>query len=359
MVIPTKPPANHFVAAMRKIYNPIGFSHWYNFFFFVLFTSPLTAFCALSMRKIDVDNSVCGKGGSAPGDCYYYSAGLPRIGMYMHLAGVLPASVLACFQFVPVIRHKFILFHRISGYIVLISSAIGAVGGLLIARNAFGGGLDVQSASGAIFILFFGALIMAYINIKRLQIDQHRAWMLRAWFCGGTILMARLLDYLVADIISQIGGYHSARPCGWLKFTIGDADRLLRLYPDCSTWLNGKNPDQMAVVRADSRNPTSAAEAVVAHHLPFGMSIWLGLFISGVVIEIYLHLTPKEAERLRMVSYQRQLAAGVRHPGSTGLTSDRLGDADQWYPRNIEQCAMSGDGNSNKEQPTASASAST
>ncbi|KAK7214385.1 hypothetical protein V2G26_002388 [Clonostachys chloroleuca] len=154
MVIPSKPPANCFVAAMRKIYNPIGFSHGYNFFFCILFTFPLTAFCALSMRKIDFGNGFC---------------------------GVLPASVLACFQFVPVIRHKFILFHRISGYIVLSSSAFSAVGGLLIARNAFGGGLDVQSASGAIFILFFGALIMAYINIKRLQIDQHRAWMLRAW----------------------------------------------------------------------------------------------------------------------------------------------------------------------------------
>lgn len=50
-----------------------------------------------------------------------------------------------------------------------------------------------------------------------------------------------------------------------------------------------------------------------------------------------------------MVSYQRELAAGMRHPGSAGLTSDRLGDADQWYPKNIEQSAMSGDDNSNKE----------
>jgi hypothetical protein len=43
-----------------------------------------------------------------------------------------------------------------------------------------------------------------------------------------------------------------------------------------------------------------------------------------------LHLTPKEAQRLRKVSYQRQLEAGMKNPGSAGLTSDRLGDADQW-----------------------------
>lgn len=69
---------------------------------------------------------------------------------------------------------------------------------------------------------------------------------------------------------------------------------------------------------------------------------------------------PGSAERTqRKWQLLELIAAGMRHPGSAGLTSDRLGDADQWYPKNIEQSAMSGDDNSNKEQPTASASAST
>lgn len=32
-----------------------------------------------------------------------------------------------------------------------------------------------------------------------------------------------------------------------------------------------------------------------------------------------LHLTPKESERLRQVSYQRQLEAGFKNPGHAGL----------------------------------------
>lgn len=32
-----------------------------------------------------------------------------------------------------------------------------------------------------------------------------------------------------------------------------------------------------------------------------------------------LHLTPKESERLRRVSYQRQLEAGFKNPGHAGL----------------------------------------
>jgi len=45
-----------------------------------------------------------------------------------------------------------------------------------------------------------------------------------------------------------------------------------------------------------------------------------------------LHLTPREAERLRNVSYQRQVEAGMRNPGNAGLTVQRLGDANPWNP---------------------------
>ena len=40
-----------------------------------------------------------------------------------------------------------------------------------------------------------------------------------------------------------------------------------------------------------------------------------------------IHLTPRESERLRQVSYERQIEAGMSHPGSAGLTAERLGDA--------------------------------
>ena len=46
-----------------------------------------------------------------------------------------------------------------------------------------------------------------------------------------------------------------------------------------------------------------------------------------------LHLTPAEAERLRNVSYQRQVEAGMRDPGRAGLTVDRFGDSERWVPK--------------------------
>ncbi len=60
-------------------------------------------------------------------------------------------------------------------------------------------------------------------------------------------------------------------------------------------------------------------------------------------MDLQLRLTPKETERLRNVSYQRQLEAGMRNPGSAGLTVDRFGDADKWVPKDQEAPEMSKD----------------
>lgn len=121
--------------------------------------------------------------GAAPGECYYYlNFSRYKIGILLHLAGVLPASLLAVVQFTPFIRHRWIIIHRISGYIAIILYTVGLVGALMIARHAFGGGLDVQVWAGLVGIGVLVCFVLSWINIKRLQIEQHRAWMLRGWF---------------------------------------------------------------------------------------------------------------------------------------------------------------------------------
>lgn len=52
----------------------------------------------------------------------------------------------------------------------------------MIARKTMGGGIDIQAWLGLMAILTTGGLALALYNIKRLQIDQHRAWMIRTWF---------------------------------------------------------------------------------------------------------------------------------------------------------------------------------
>ncbi|KZL80645.1 hypothetical protein CI238_08311, partial [Colletotrichum incanum] len=329
MVQSTRQPANGFVAATRRVYNPLGFSKGYNFVLFFVFFGALMGFTLARLQYLNFD-TFCK--GAAPGECFNYQKGHEKAGIIIHLAGILSAGFLACFQFVPVIRHKILLFHRISGYIILLLSLVGTAGAFMIARNAFGGGLEVQAGVGLLGIMFIVSLALAYVNIKRLQIEQHRAWMLRAWFYAGSIITLRLIQFSCAAIISTIGTYYAARPCDQVAYMVDDSNRTIELYPDCAAYFSGSNPGQQTIVHADLLNATSAAEAGAAASLPFGMALWLALAIHAMGIELYLRLTPVEAERLRNVSYKRQLEAGMKPAGRAGVTADRVGDSEKSQP---------------------------
>ncbi len=188
MVTSDRPAANGFVRRARMIYNPLGFAKGYNFVLFFIFAGALMGFTLARLQYLSVFGVFCGPGfnasnRAAPGECFYYlKPDFEKVGIVMHLGTVLPSAFLVCFQFVPAIRHKVIIFHRINGYIILLLSLFSTAGALMIARHAFDGTQSSQVLIGFLAIIFIGSLIMAYINIKRLQIEEHRAWMLRAWF---------------------------------------------------------------------------------------------------------------------------------------------------------------------------------
>ncbi|KAF3039390.1 hypothetical protein E8E12_007955 [Didymella heteroderae] len=318
----------------RKVYRPIGFSKAYNFILWFVFAGALFGFSLARFMYLDFNGSLCPtnpKGGdsAAPGECYYYATFTrDKIGIMLHLAGILPASLLVCVQFTPFIRYKWIIIHRISGYLAVLLYIVSLVGALMIAHMAFGGGLDVQVWVGFVGIGVLVCFILAIVNVKRLQIEQHRAWMLRGWFYAGSIITTRFIMIISAMIISDKGHY-AVWSCAKIAATISKNMDLVPVYPACASYADGSNPDQVSAVLADMGG-ASAANAGAALNVNFGMALWLAFALHAVGIEVYLHLTPREAERLRQVSYTRQLEAGMHNPGSAGLTADRLGDAQPW-----------------------------
>ncbi|PVH72991.1 hypothetical protein DL98DRAFT_432153 [Cadophora sp. DSE1049] len=333
---PQPRPAGKFVTAMRKVYRPLGFQKGYNFPLFVIFGGAMLGFTIARFPYLNIGGSASTsfKEGSSPGEWYNYRSGHYRIGLTLHLVTIIPAGFLAVFQFVPVIRHKALLFHRLNGYLLLILSLIGNIGALMIARRAFGGGLDVQSAVGLLAIITELSLAMAYYNIKHLQIDQHRAWMLRAWFYFGVIITTRIIMIIAAMIISTQNTYSATRPCGEIAYILSGSSDLnnqpasfTQKYPQC---VNGS--DKMPVAVKASMTDGDGENVGVALGMGFGMALWLALFLHAVGVEIYLNLTPRESQRLRMVSYERQLERRMKNPGSAGLVLENFGDAREWVP---------------------------
>jgi hypothetical protein len=233
-------------------------------------------------------------------------------------------------QFTPFIRRRWIIVHRIGGYAALLLYLVGLVGALMIARHAFGGGLDVQSFVGVLGFGSLGCFIISYINVKRLQIEQHRAWMLRGWFYAGAIITSRFIMIISANVIAS-QGYYIVWTCAKIAATISDDVDLATSYPACASFVNGTDSEAVSSVAA-TFGIGDAANTGAALNTVFGMALWVSLVLHAFGVEVYLHLTPKEAQRLRQVSYQRQLEAGLRNPGSAGLTADRLGDAEKWVP---------------------------
>jgi uncharacterized membrane protein len=275
-------------------------------------------------------------GGSAPssykssataGEWFHVRDGYRRIGFTLHIATCLPLGFLMVWQFVPVIRHKFLIFHRINGYVIILLILLTNAGALMIARFAFGGTLDIQGAVGLLAILTIVSAFMAYYNVKRLQIDQHRAWMLRSMFYLGTIITTRLIMILSAKVISMVGSYYALQSCD--QIAAGYDTKMVyyrKKYPQCAN----ATGSTLIPIQA-SFNGEENAQAALG--LSFGMALWLAIFIHLVGVELYLGLTPAEGERLRNVSYERQLEAGFENPGSAGLTSDTWGDAVKWQPK--------------------------
>ncbi len=325
---PEKEAPNGFVRFWRKVYRPMGFAKGYNFPLWVIFAGAMFGFCLARLQYLDIGGKFAE--GVAPGEWFIYRAGLYRVGITIHLGAVIPGGLLSVFQFIPVIRHKLLIFHRINGYIFIILMTLGNVGALMIARKAYDGTLATQAMVGVTAIMLTISISMAYYNIKRLQIDQHRAWMLRTVFYAGFIITLRLIMIIAAMIVSSQGGNYMSMSCDVISEMYKDKQASFNaLYPQCST--PGMTREGQTSVLA-SFNDGSAVGIKAALSFSFGTAGWLALWLHAIGVEIYLALTPAESERLRVKSYERQLEAGFSHPGSAGLTVDRWGDAPKWQP---------------------------
>lgn len=309
----SRPPPRSLI---RRVYHALGFTKGYNFGLFVVFAGSLMGFVLARLPLLDVDGVFCSSttGSSpassatrhaAPGECFYYSAvgSLERIGIILHLATVLPASFLACFQFVPAIRRRWPAVHKTNGYAVLLLSALGAASGFVVARRAFGGTLATQTGVGFLGIVFLVSLSLGYANVRRRrQMEQHRAWMLRAWFYAGSIVTARLLVFPAAYVVSAVGAYYMAEPCAKVASLVaGGRDEMLARYPECAAFYSGASPDQHALVTASMT--LGRAESVgAAIDLGFGAAMWLALALHAAGIEIYVSPVGCDCVRKRILA---------------------------------------------------------
>ncbi|KAM0722440.1 hypothetical protein Q7P37_001881 [Cladosporium fusiforme] len=300
---------NAIVRTLRKIYNPLGFSKGYNATLWFILAGAMLGFCLARAPYLAFDTVF--KREAAPGEWFYIRLPFYRAGFIIHLASVIPAGILAAVQFTPVLRYKALIVHRINGYVIFLLITLANVTGLMIARRTFGGTIETQTFVGVLAIATTTCMIISYINIKRLNIALHRAWMLRCWAYLGTPITTRLLMFLIAIIIGRVKSYYMAVPCAQIAYmglTDGDKPDLnaTSIYPACVA-----DPNGWTAVNANLYSPQSVYEAMAGLQISFGTAGLLAMFIHAAAVELYLGLTVAETERLRKVSYERRAEKGM------------------------------------------------
>ncbi|KAH8149024.1 uncharacterized protein LAJ45_07000 [Morchella importuna] len=301
----------------------LGFNKRYNLILWIFFGAVMLGFATARLGFLDLgpNGMFCRQAG--PGECFWLGDKLYKIGMYLHLACILPCSIIAVFQFLPKIRHQALIVHRINGYLVLLLLIGGVTGALIITRHAFGGEVSTQVVSGTVSVVTLVSAFLAYYNIKRLQIDQHRKWMLRTMFYMGSIITTRLFMGISLPIIGGSQKYDTVWDCDQLMWT-AKAEDVAAFYPECL------GNETMRVVVPASFDRAETVGSIL--RLSFGVGFWLAFVVHAFGVEIYIRLTAGESERLRRVSYEKQVEAGISPAGSAGTTSDRFGDGRKWTP---------------------------
>ncbi|XXH03211.1 hypothetical protein Hte_009608 [Hypoxylon texense] len=123
--------------------------------------------------------------------------------MILHLSTSLPAGLLAVFQFVPGIRRRAIMYHRIAGYTAITLAVVGNVGALMIGDIAFEGDMATSTFVGLVALVTAATFGMAIYNARRQQLDGHRAWILQTWAYLGFIVSLRILQTIMAAISTR------------------------------------------------------------------------------------------------------------------------------------------------------------
>jgi uncharacterized membrane protein len=150
-------------------------------------------------------------------DPRFFTAPLPIV---IHIVSSAIYIILGAFQFSPGLRRARLHWHRVAGRLLLpcgIVSALSAMWMAIYYAPLFGAGITImyiRLVVSAAVILF---LCLGFVAIRRREIQQHRAWMIRAYaliVAAGTqpLTLAISLTLLGSDEL----GYMSGLSAGWL-----------------------------------------------------------------------------------------------------------------------------------------------
>ncbi|BFH10486.1 DUF2306 domain-containing protein [Paenibacillus melissococcoides] len=118
--------------------------------------------------------------------------------MKVHVAFACLAILSGAVNFIHTLLRKYRLFHRINGYLYVISVFAVVLTSGYMAPYATGG-KPASIAFNLLNMIWMFITVMAIVKIKKKQMSRHRAWMIRSYVFCFTNLAIHLLTFALHD----------------------------------------------------------------------------------------------------------------------------------------------------------------
>jgi hypothetical protein len=282
-------------SAYRSVSWILGFKERFSLVLFIFFGGALVGFCLARTKMMSPYNV---RTLTIAGEWYWYSKPLYKPNLFIHIYLTIIAGILAVFQFLPAIRRRAVIVHRINGYIVLALLIPGIVCGTIVGRPSFGGELNSQSAYYCLGSMIVVCAILGYTNVK--QTRKHRKWMLRTVALTGAPITTRLCMIAARKIITHIGTYYAVWRCDEivvaLQSTFPPTPITEQPYVQCiEPGVNQENTfiPVLAAVKKDTINFASSVRVT------FGMALWIAMLVHVIGVEYYIRMTESSNQHRR------------------------------------------------------------
>jgi hypothetical protein len=259
-----------------------GFREKYSFAFLLFFGGALVGFC-LANTTMMVPANVSGK--SVPGEWFWYRQPLYKPPVFIHIYLSIISGFFSVLQFIPGIRRRAVIWHRINGYLVLALLVPSTICGAIMARRSYGGELNVQSAWYFLSLMIIFSALLGIMNVKHTR--KHRKWMLRTVTYTAVPIIARLAVMAANRIVSNMGTYYAIWRCDQILFVLKSNETLTQKFPQCVG--DADLSTLYTAVRAGLQDgPLGRASA---SRVTRGMVLWVSILIHVVGVEFYIRKT--------------------------------------------------------------------
>ncbi|PBK89724.1 hypothetical protein ARMGADRAFT_935385 [Armillaria gallica] len=195
-------------AAYRTVSGILGFKEQQSLLLYFIFGGALLGYCLFHAPMMNMKTM---ERLTVPGEWFWLSKNGFKVAYPMHVYLSIIGGIFVLLQFIPAIRRRAVLLHRINGYFVLLCLIPANVCGSITGYRSFGGEINAQSAYYTLGISIIFCFCAGLFNVKS-NTREHRRWMIRGVVIFSCAITTRIIVVIARLIVTDIGTYHAARP---------------------------------------------------------------------------------------------------------------------------------------------------